>query len=114
MRFLVLAISLALASGATAEEVKPTAQFTLSVAKDAKFVTVLGRTWAVAPSQKQPGVWIAHRDNNFLNMFGRPAARRTPQAIRAIETATGCKVTRSAVIQDISARFYAPVVCPAG
>jgi len=82
-----------------------------TVLPDTKNVQVLGRTWAVAPMPDQPAVYTAVRDNNNNNPFGKPVARRTPQALRAIELATGCQVVRSSMKQDITARFYASVVC---
>ena len=76
-----------------------------------EYVTVLGRTWTVYPSPDQPGVYVAQRDNLDLNPYGAPSARRSPQAVRAIQLATGCRVVSSTMIQDTSARFFASVVC---
>ncbi len=77
-----------------------------------KEVQVLGRTWTVT---ELPGVtngYIARRDNNNLNPFGRPAALRTPQAVRALQTATGCRVVRGKLWQNTSAEYYAEMSCP--
>jgi hypothetical protein len=74
-------------------------------------VVVLGRTWRVWQDRETPGRYNAIRDNNNLNPFGPPAALRTPQAVRAIELATGCKVNRPGMVQDITGRFYANVIC---
>lgn len=87
------------------------APFMLGDAPDTKNVQVLGRTWSVSPVEDQTDVYVAQRDNNNNNAFGRPVARRTPQGIRAIELASSCRVVRSSLIQDISGRVYASVVC---
>lgn len=76
-----------------------------------RHVQVLGRTWTVYPVEDQTAVYVAQRDNLDLNPFGAPSARRTPQAVRAIELATGCKVVRPSLQQDSSARFFARVNC---
>ena len=74
-------------------------------------VAIMGRTWAVSQNAENPASYRAVRDNNNLNPFGRPAARRTPQAVRAIEKATGCRVVRSSLYQNVSAEFFAHVAC---
>jgi len=65
-----------------------------------KYVKVLGRTWTVYPDQNQPGVYVAQRDNLDLDPYGAPAVRLTPQAVRAIEQASQCRVVRSSLVQD--------------
>ncbi|MFD3189795.1 hypothetical protein ACFMPD_05905 [Sedimentitalea sp. HM32M-2] len=76
-----------------------------------KQVQVLGRTWTVTPDAKKPDAYIASRDNNNLNPFGKPVARRTPQAVRALELATGCKVVPGTLSQNVSAEFRADMAC---
>ncbi len=76
-----------------------------------KYVTVLGRTWTVYPSVEQTNVYVAQRDNLDLNPYGAPSARRSPQAARAIELASGCGVLHGTMIQDTTARFFAAVNC---
>jgi hypothetical protein len=78
---------------------------------ETEYVKVLGRTWTVYPVEDHAGVFAAQRDNLDLNPYGAPVARRTPQAVRAIELATGCRVVRSSLVQDTSARFFASVIC---
>jgi len=76
-----------------------------------KYVTVLGQSWAVFPAGGFDSVYVAQRDNLDLNPYGAPHYRRTPQAIRAIELATGCRVNRSDIVQNITARYFASVTC---
>ncbi len=76
-----------------------------------KTVQVMGRQWAVVQISEEPATWKAVRDNNDLNPFGRPAATRTAQGIRAIEAATGCKVVRSTMYQTDTGAFYSQVAC---
>lgn len=78
---------------------------------DTTQVSIWGRTWAVSHSTDNPLAIKAVRDNNNQNPFGKPAKRRTIQAIRAIEQGTGCKVVQSSVYQNISAEFFATVSC---
>ena len=75
-------------------------------------VTLWERVWTVAPIKERPGSYSAIRDAGDNNPFGRPAIRKSVQAKRAIETATGCKVTWSTMTKDIRDTFYAPVTCP--
>lgn len=77
-----------------------------------KNVQVMGRTWTVTENPKVPDAYEAQRDNNNLQPFGRPAALRTPQAVRALQLATGCKVVPGQITQDVSARYYADMACP--
>ena len=44
-------------------------------------------------------------------MFGPPARTKSAQAIRAIETATGCRVDYSTFYRDVSDYFYTQVIC---
>lgn len=76
-------------------------------------VTVLGRTWAVWQVADAPLTYKAQRDNNNFNPYGPPAVTRTRQAIRAFETATGCRVVRSSLYQNDMGQFYAQMSCPA-
>jgi len=76
-----------------------------------KNVNVLGRTWAVAQVADEPVTYRATRDNNNLNPYGQPARTRTSQAIRAIESATGCQAIRSSMYQNISGQFYSQISC---
>ncbi len=112
MKYLVLAIAalLAACSEQEAQNMWPS-QLATQTQPDIKYVKVLGRTWGVYPSKDQQAVYIAQRDNLDLNPYGAPVARRTPQAVRAIELATGCKVVHPTMIQDTSARFFASVTC---
>ena len=54
-------------------------------------VTLWERVWTVAPIKERPGSYSAIRDAGDNNPFGRPAIRKSVQAKRAFETATGCK-----------------------
>ncbi|MBK0326483.1 hypothetical protein I5535_04165 [Rhodobacteraceae bacterium F11138] len=78
---------------------------------DTRLVQVLGRTWTVSENPKQPDSYVAFRDNNNLNPFGKPVARRTPQAVRALELATGCKVIPGTLWQTVGAEFHAKMRC---
>lgn len=79
---------------------------------NAKHVEVMGRIWTVQANTDRSNAFIAWRDNNNLNPFGRPVALRTPQAVTALETATGCKVVPGRIYQTTSARYYADMACP--
>lgn len=81
--------------------------------KGIKYVQVLGHSWAVFPfpGSDYPNVYVTQRDNLDLNPYGAPPYRRAPQAIQAIELATGCKVVKSQVVRHVTARYFAPVVC---
>lgn len=112
MKYPVLALTMLLSACSYADTNKYWAtQLAPPVVPGTKYVQVLGRTWTVSPVADQAAVFMAVRDNNNNEMFGKPVARRTLQAIRAIETATGCRVVQSTVAQDTSARFFASVVC---
>ncbi len=116
MKYVVLAIA-ALLSACSYQEIQQSqniwaAPSPWSPSPDAKTVRVLGRTWTVEPVADQTLVYVAQRDNLDLNPYGAPAVRRSPQAVRAIEQTTGCRVVRSSLVQDSSARFFAAVTCP--
>ncbi|MDU9005067.1 hypothetical protein [Sedimentitalea todarodis] len=87
-------------------------EFQLSGKPDGKQVEVLGRTWTVSSVADRPNAFVAWRDNNNLNPFGRPVALRTPQAVRALELATGCKVVPGRLWQDTTAEYHADMACP--
>lgn len=76
-----------------------------------KQTVVMGRTWTVTQVGEAPLRYSAIRDNNNFDPFGRPAARRTPQAVRAIQQATGCRVSGKDFVQDATGRYFANVVC---
>lgn len=114
MKFSVLACAALLFSGSYAvAETKTPWLVPLSgkTTEGTKAVQVLGHTWTVSPAKNKTAAYVAVRDNNDNRLFGIPAVRRTPQAVRAIELATGCKVERTTMVQDTSARFYASVTC---
>jgi len=98
---LVIGLVLGLAAGA-AQAAGPT---------EPQQVTLWGRSWVVVPVDSQPNMYIAVQDDNNLNPFGRPAIRKSIQAKKAVETATGCKVIWSGMKKDIRDTFYAPVTC---
>ena len=108
MRNLALVFVLALSGCAVTE---PLLVIPAKPAVAAKTVEVRGRTWTVSQVGENPDSFTASRDNNNLNPFGRPAARRSPQAAKAIELATGCQVLHATLWQDTTARFYADVAC---
>ncbi|WP_425045868.1 hypothetical protein [Primorskyibacter sp. S87] len=76
-----------------------------------KTVTVYTRTWAVTQVHDEPVTYRATRDNNNLNPFGQPPRTRTSQAIAAIQKATGCKVVRNSMYQNISGQVFSQVSC---
>ncbi len=79
--------------------------------EETKTVSVFSRTWAVTQVADELVVYRATRDNNNLNPFGPPPRLRTLQAIAAIQQATGCKVIRSSMYQNISGQFFSQVSC---
>jgi len=88
------------------------AAFDMAAAKEeTKSVFVMSRTWAVTQVSDAPVIYRATRDNNNLNPFGPPPRLRTVQAIAAIQKATGCKVIRSSMYQNISGQFFSQVSC---
>ncbi|GGH34416.1 hypothetical protein SAMN05444007_10764 [Cribrihabitans marinus] len=76
-----------------------------------KTVTVYSRYWAVRQVSDAPVIYRATRDWNNLNPYGRPARLRTTQAIAAIQKATGCRVIRSSMYQNISGQVFSQVAC---
>lgn len=112
MKYVVLAVAFLLSACSYQEAEQYWAgQLATPVPPGTEYVKVLGRTWTVSPVADQNSVYVAQRDNLDLNPYGAPAVRRSPQAVRAIELATGCRVAKSSMIQDISARFFASVAC---
>ncbi|MBL4769246.1 MAG: hypothetical protein JKY94_16330 [Rhodobacteraceae bacterium] len=73
--------------------------------------TYMGRTWQVSRNAENLNSIRAVQDNNNLNPFGRPALRKSIQATRAIEQATGCKIIRKTLYKNVSDVFYAVVLC---
>jgi hypothetical protein len=73
--------------------------------------TYMSRTWQISRSSENVNSIRAIQDNNNLNPFGRPAMRKSIQATRAIEQATGCKVERNTLYKNVSDVFYADVAC---
>ncbi len=88
------------------------AELQLPGQRDIKQVNVLGRTWTVSSVPHRPNAFVASRDNNNLDPFGRPVALRTPQAVSALELATGCKVVPGRIWQDTTAAYHADMACP--
>ena len=88
-----------------------TAQFSFDQTESEQ-VSVLGRTWTVTADPKRVNTFMAERDNNNLQPFGRPAALRTPQAVRALQLATGCKVVSGRISQNVAAVYTADMNCP--
>lgn len=74
-------------------------------------VEVMNRTWTVTKITEEPVYYRAIRDQTEYFMFGPPARTKSAQAIRAIETATGCRVDHSTFYRDVSDYFYTQVVC---
>jgi len=77
-----------------------------------KLVQVYNRTWAVTQVADAPLTFRAIRDHNNNDPFGPPAKLKSVQAIRAIETATNCRVIRSSMYRNVSDFFYTQVTCP--
>ncbi len=98
--------ALAAVIGLTAFDAAPVA-----AREETKSVFVMSRTWAVTQVSDAPVIYRATRDNNNLNPFGPPPRLRTIQAIAAIQQATGCKVIRSSMYQNISGQFFSQVSC---
>lgn len=88
------------------------AEFAPDSTREARQVQVMGRTWTVVPDGDRTNAFVAWRDNNNLNPFGRPAALRTPQAVRALQAATGCTVVPGRIYQTDSAEYHAEMACP--
>ncbi|MGR3617815.1 MAG: hypothetical protein ACU0BB_17500 [Paracoccaceae bacterium] len=75
-------------------------------------VKVWGRDWIVAPIDDHPGMYRAIRLNLEHNPYRGPARTRTSQAIRAFNTATGCKPDIKSMYQVITGEFHARLICP--
>ena len=78
----------------------------------ARQVNVLGRNWTVWQDPTDPRLIKAERENNNINPYGPPAVPRTTQALRAMETATGCTIVRSSLYQNDMGQFYGQGNCP--
>lgn len=72
---------------------------------------VMGRTWTITREAKNLNSVRAERDNNNLNPFGGPAVRKSIQASRAIEQATGCKIVSGSLHKDVSGVYAANLLC---
>ena len=83
-----------------------------AVSRNAREVNVSGRTWTVRQDRRDPATWSAIRDLNNYQLFGKPVALLAPQAVKAIELGSNCKVQQPTLRQDVNARFYAKVTCP--
>ena len=79
---------------------------------DVREVTLWGRTWTIVEVADKPGTFAAKQDNNGNNPFVRPSIRKSVQAKRALESATGCRVVWSTMTKNINDTFFAPVSCP--
>lgn len=78
----------------------------------AKQVSVLGRTWVVAPTETQPGYYQATRLNTELLPFRPPAVLSARQAARAFRSATGCSANLDSLYRSISGTYYSALICP--
>lgn len=81
-------------------------------AEAAKQVTVLGRTWVVAPAAKAPGFHHATRLNVELLPERPPAVLSARQAVRAFRHATGCSANLDTLYRDITGTYFAALICP--
>ncbi|MEP2715312.1 hypothetical protein [Pseudophaeobacter sp.] len=81
-------------------------------AEEAKQVSVLGRTWVVAPAEEAPGFHRATRLNTEMLPFRPPAVLSVRQAIRAFRGATGCSANIDTIYRDISGDYFATLICP--
>lgn len=113
MKSLILVSALALAAcNPTTYNVSGVFRDGAKYGKPVKTVVVRGRTWTIEQGKKRPNSFRASRDNNNLNPFVSPAAPLPPQAVSAIQQATGCKVIPSSMWENPSAVFFADVTCP--
>lgn len=113
MRTLILVSALALAAcSPTTYNVNGVMRDGAKYGDPVKTIVVRGRTWTVAQGKQQANSFRATRDNNNLNPFVLPAAPLPPQAVTAIEQATGCKVILSSMWENPSAQFFADTICP--
>ncbi|WP_122073329.1 hypothetical protein [Pseudophaeobacter sp. EL27] len=81
-------------------------------AEAAKQVTVLGRTWVVAPAAEAPGFYHATRLNVELLPERPPAVLSARQAVRAFRHATGCSANLDTLYRDITGTYFASLICP--
>lgn len=80
---------------------------------EARQVQVMGRTWTVSRNLTgSSGAWMAVRDNNNFDPFGRPAYPRDLQAAQAFHAATGCRVIGSSFYKNTMAEYFADLSCP--
>ncbi|HBS51175.1 MAG TPA: hypothetical protein DEA05_14340 [Rhodobacteraceae bacterium] len=87
-----------------------------SLHPERQIVAVNGRNWVVAPREtgRDAGpTWVAVRQDD-LDPFGRLGQPRTPEAVRALELGSGCRVVPGTLFQTPSADFFADMACPAG
>jgi len=81
-------------------------------AEAAKQVTVLGRSWVVAPAAQMPGFHRATRLNAELLPKRPPAVLSARQAVRAFRSATGCNANLDTLYRDITGTYFATLACP--
>ena len=81
-------------------------------AEAAKQVTVLGRTWVVAPEEQSAGFYRATRLNTELLPSRPPAVLSARQAVRAFRNATGCSANLDTLYRDITGAYFATLICP--
>ncbi len=77
---------------------------------EAKQVTVMGRSWTVAPSARLANGYSATRAAPLA--FAPPPKLKVIQAMRAIKAATGCTANFDGMYSTISGVYHAPVICP--
>lgn len=77
-----------------------------------KQVTVLGRSWIVAPAEEAPGFYRATRLNTELYPKRPPAVLSARQAVRAFHRATGCSANLDTLYRDITGTYFAALICP--
>lgn len=75
-------------------------------------VTVLGRGWTVSRLPDASPTYRAEPDQTALDPFGGGPTLRTTQAVRALETATGCRVHMPSMVLTISGAAQARMLCP--
>lgn len=80
-------------------------------ADTAKQVTVLGRTWVVAPVPETTGLYRATRLNTELMPYRPPAVLSARQALRAFHSATGCTPIRNSFYRDITGAYFTTLDC---
>ncbi|OIQ44862.1 MAG: hypothetical protein BM558_06100 [Roseobacter sp. MedPE-SW] len=77
-----------------------------------KQVTVLGRSWVVAPTEEVPGFYSATRLNTELRPKRPPAVLSARQAVRAFHRATGCSANLDTLYRDITGTYFSALICP--